>query len=242
MGRAAITVRVELMQTITDHYRPGDRLPSEPELAAAYSVSRSTIREALQALETDGVVRRIHGLGTFVNQIAAPRSGGPGRRPGRDRDGRGRQPAAGCPGAARGRDRGPPRDRRAPVAPAGRSSAAHRTHHPRQRPARGARRRRHPPGHRQPCADDTTRTARCTASWSASAAWCCWAGWPTSARSAPTSAWRGCWTSAKGDALLRLEQVERSASEEAVLYSLEHFVPARFDLTISRHRQAGVTR
>ncbi len=70
MGRAAITVRVELMQTITDHYRPGDRLPSEPELAAAYSVSRSTIREALQALETDGVVRRIHGLGTFVNQIA----------------------------------------------------------------------------------------------------------------------------------------------------------------------------
>ena len=30
----------------------------------------------------------------------------------------------------------------------------------------------------------------------------------------------------EGDALLRLEQVERSASEEAVLYSLEHFVPA----------------
>ena len=30
----------------------------------------------------------------------------------------------------------------------------------------------------------------------------------------------------EGDPLLRMEQVERSASEEAVLYSLEHYVPA----------------
>src|SRR5262245_24239071 len=59
------------MQAIADEYQPGDQLPAEPDLAAAYSVSRATVREALQSLEQDGVVRRVHGLGTFVNQVAS---------------------------------------------------------------------------------------------------------------------------------------------------------------------------
>ena len=37
VGRAAVAVRASLMGAISDQYRPGDRLPSEPELAAAYS-------------------------------------------------------------------------------------------------------------------------------------------------------------------------------------------------------------
>ena len=49
-------------------YRPGDRLPSEPELAVAFGVSRPTIREVLRSLETDGLVRRVHGVGTFVTE------------------------------------------------------------------------------------------------------------------------------------------------------------------------------
>lgn len=69
MGRAALAVRTELAEAIRDEYRPGDRLPSEPELAAAYGVSRATMREALQSLENEGVVRRLHGVGTFVNQV-----------------------------------------------------------------------------------------------------------------------------------------------------------------------------
>lgn len=69
MGRAATAVREDLAEAIRAEYRPGDRLPAEPELAAAYGISRATLREALQALENDGFVRRIHGVGTFVSHV-----------------------------------------------------------------------------------------------------------------------------------------------------------------------------
>jgi len=47
-------------------YKYGERLPSEPELARMFGVSRSTVREAVRALAQDGVVIVRHGLGTFV--------------------------------------------------------------------------------------------------------------------------------------------------------------------------------
>ena len=46
---------------------PGDRLPSEPELARSLGVSRSSLREGIALLEEDGVVRRLHGSGTYVS-------------------------------------------------------------------------------------------------------------------------------------------------------------------------------
>jgi GntR family transcriptional regulator len=46
--------------------RPGDRLPSEPDIENRYRVSRTTIRQALNALASDGVVHRIQGKGTFL--------------------------------------------------------------------------------------------------------------------------------------------------------------------------------
>lgn len=51
-------------------FKPGDRLPSERELSQQFNVSRASVREALIALEIDGLVDVRVGLGVFVN--AAP--------------------------------------------------------------------------------------------------------------------------------------------------------------------------
>lgn len=44
-----------------------EKLPPEAELAQKLSVSRGTIRQALDDLEKEGLVLRIHGRGTFLN-------------------------------------------------------------------------------------------------------------------------------------------------------------------------------
>lgn len=46
---------------------PGERLPSEPELARDLGVSRSSLRAGIALLEADGLVRRLHGSGTYVS-------------------------------------------------------------------------------------------------------------------------------------------------------------------------------
>lgn len=46
----------------------GDLLPSETELCKAFDISRSTVRQAIGALEGEGMVVRKQGRGTFVSE------------------------------------------------------------------------------------------------------------------------------------------------------------------------------
>lgn len=55
-------------QVASKHLKSGDRIPTESELSEAYGVSRITVRKAVQDLVTDGILTKIQGKGTFVNQ------------------------------------------------------------------------------------------------------------------------------------------------------------------------------
>ncbi len=51
----------------TGGYRPGDKLPPEPELARQLGVSRATLREVLRSYEQQGLITRRQGVGTYLN-------------------------------------------------------------------------------------------------------------------------------------------------------------------------------
>lgn len=54
-------------------FAPSMRMPSEASLQAAHKVSRGTIRQALDALESDGLILRQPGRGTFVRRSPSGR-------------------------------------------------------------------------------------------------------------------------------------------------------------------------
>src|ERR671926_1168235 len=47
-------------------WEPGDQIPPERELAERFRVSRTSVREALRALEMQGIIESRQGGGTFV--------------------------------------------------------------------------------------------------------------------------------------------------------------------------------
>jgi GntR family transcriptional regulator len=57
---------LELIQS--NLLRAGDALPSERELSEMYAVNRMTLRQAITELCNQGVLRREHGVGTFVTE------------------------------------------------------------------------------------------------------------------------------------------------------------------------------
>lgn len=56
----------EELGSLIQHTSPGTRLPSEPVLAQKLGVSRATLREAMRSFETQGLIRRRQGSGTYV--------------------------------------------------------------------------------------------------------------------------------------------------------------------------------
>lgn len=54
-------------------FSPGDRLPTEPELAGRMEVARSSLRTALQRLQLQGVVEVKRGRGWFVRSLRESR-------------------------------------------------------------------------------------------------------------------------------------------------------------------------
>src|SRR5213595_456802 len=56
--RASSDVIAQIRRAIlSGQYRPGDRLPTERDMAQQFGVSRVTVRDALRALEAHGLVR-----------------------------------------------------------------------------------------------------------------------------------------------------------------------------------------
>lgn len=58
----------QIKNNIMNHeLKPGDRLPSERELAEIFDVSRTSIREALRSLEIIGIIKTVWGDGSYVS-------------------------------------------------------------------------------------------------------------------------------------------------------------------------------
>lgn len=74
MGKAIMYERIygDLLAKIqSGDYQPGDRLPSEKELAEFYGVSRITAKKAMDMLAKENQINREPGRGSFVCRPAA---------------------------------------------------------------------------------------------------------------------------------------------------------------------------
>ena len=62
--RTAETLRAQILEE--KKYRPGEKLPNENELAESLGISRTTLREAIRTLSSEGLLEVRRGRGTFV--------------------------------------------------------------------------------------------------------------------------------------------------------------------------------
>lgn len=71
--RAGVALWRQIAETLEKDIRdqvfaPGQKLPTEAELAARFAVNRHTVRRGIAFLEQEGVIRVEQGRGTFVQQ------------------------------------------------------------------------------------------------------------------------------------------------------------------------------
>ena len=59
-------IAAKLEQELRQHYRCGDYLPAEQQLAARFEVNRHTLRRAIDQLVEKGWVQRRQGVGVLV--------------------------------------------------------------------------------------------------------------------------------------------------------------------------------
>src|SRR5215211_6643340 len=65
--RVSDVIAERLTEAIRDGtLQPGDRLPTEAELAREFQVGRTSVREGLQKLRAHGLIESRQGLGAFV--------------------------------------------------------------------------------------------------------------------------------------------------------------------------------
>ena len=67
-GKIAKTLQIDIL---SGKYPPGSRLPSERNLVDLFSVSRITVREAIEKLIQLGIVEKRPNSGTYVNDVPA---------------------------------------------------------------------------------------------------------------------------------------------------------------------------
>ena len=65
-----VAVRKWIMESIENNvFKYGTKLPSENFICKKFSISRQTVRNAIDGLEKDGIVTRRHGSGTYVAKM-----------------------------------------------------------------------------------------------------------------------------------------------------------------------------
>ncbi len=70
LERVAEKVASQLKKAISNGvFKVGNRLPSEREIAEQMGVSRTSVREAIQQLELQGIVETVHGGGSIVRNL-----------------------------------------------------------------------------------------------------------------------------------------------------------------------------
>ena len=67
----------ELVNTLVDEiaqgvYKKGERLPTTPELCQIYGVSNTTVKRAMDVLESYGLVARRRGSGVYIKETTVP--------------------------------------------------------------------------------------------------------------------------------------------------------------------------